>query len=267
MRAPTSRAGKMTVVASVLVAGLVLWEIAFRLLQVPEILLPRPLQILQALREGLAEPPSSPTSFYPHILFTMSSALMGFVLGGTAGILLGTMIAHFRAFEWLIMPYVVAFQTLPKIALAPLLVVWFGFGITSKIVIVSLLTFFPLLVNSIAGFTSVERDRLELMRSLSATYAQTFFRVRLPSALPFIFAGLDMAIVYSVIGAIVGEFVGGRRGLGVLILQTNFSFDMATMFAVFVILSIMGIGLHATLQAIRRRLLFWSPREDRTIGA
>lgn len=267
MAAPPTPTTKALAIAALSVALLVIWEFTFRWLQVPELILPRPSQVLAALYRGLAQPPTSPLALYPHIVFTMSSALAGFVFGSSAGILLGTLIAQFRALEWLIMPYVVAFQTLPKIALAPLLVVWFGFGIASKVVIVAMLTFFPLLVNSIAGFTSIERERLELMQSLCATRLQTFLRVRLPSALPFIFAGLDMAIVYSVIGAIVGEFVGGQRGLGVLILQTNFGLDLAGMFAVFVVLSVIGITLHTLLQAIRRRLLFWSPREDRTIGA
>jgi NitT/TauT family transport system permease protein len=124
-------------------------------------------------------------------------------------------------------------------------------------------------VNSVAGFHGVDTERVELMKGLAASRWQIFTKVAFPSALPFIFAGLDMAIVYSVLGAIVGEFVGAQRGLGVLIQQMNFAMDVAGAFSVFVVLSALGIGLSSILNAVRSRVLFWAPseRKQRTTGA
>jgi NitT/TauT family transport system permease protein len=168
--------------------------------------------------------------------------------------------------EQTIYPYVVALQTLPKIAIAPLIIVWFGFGISSKVVIAAMVGFFPVLVNVIVGLKTIDQSKLDLMRSLNATRWQTFRLVKFPNALPFVFAGLDIAIVFSVLGAIVGEFVGAQRGLGNLILQFNFSLDIAGVFAVLILLSVMGVALHLIMQAIQRRVIFWAEPEQ-VIGA
>jgi NitT/TauT family transport system permease protein len=165
--------------------------------------------------------------------------------------------------ERIIYPYIVALQTVPKVAIAPLIVVWFGFGMESKIIIVALVSLFPVLVNVMAGLKAVDQDRLDLLVSLSATRWQILRYLRFPNALPFLFAGLNTAIVFAIIGAIVGEFVGSNRGIGFLILQANFSLDIAGAFALFVVLSIMGVSFHAALQAVQRRVLFW----NRTIEA
>jgi NitT/TauT family transport system permease protein len=243
-----------------------LWEFAVRYFRVPFYLLPAPSGIWAALRDGLTAGLASRGGFYIHTWYTLGEALSGFLIGSASGILLGTLIAQSRFVEKVLFPYILAFQSLPKVALAPLFIVWFGVGITSKIVIVATLTFFPLLVNSITGFESVEAERLEMMRSLMATPWQIFKKAKFPSALPFIFAGLNMAIVYSLVGALVGEFIGAKYGLGVLILQMNFTMNMQGVFAVFVLLSIVGIILYFLMRLIERRVVFWTSRSRDVIG-
>jgi len=137
-------------------------------------------------------------------------------------------------------------------------VIWFGFGITSKIVIAATVAFFPILVSVIAGLRAIEPDKVELMRSLHASKWQIFRMAQLPNALPIIFAGLQVAIVFSILGAIVGEFVGSRSGLGNLILQANTNLDTAGVFGALVCLSIMGIVLHVAMTWLQRRLVFWA---------
>ena len=149
-------------------------------------------------------------------------------------------------------------ETLPKIAIAPLILIWFGVGLESKVVIAATVSFFPMLVNTIVGLKSTPQDKIDLMRSLSASRGGRSSRyVRLPEALPFIFAGLNIGIVLSVLGAIVAEFVGAKAGLGYLILQMNYNMDIAGMFAALVVLGIMGIVLNSAMTFARRRIVFW----------
>ena len=161
-----------------------------------------------------------------------------------------------------------AFQTLPKVAIAPIIVIWFGYGIESKVVITATIAFFPLLANTIAGLRATQTEQLELMVAFTASRWQIFRMIKVPQALPYIFVGLDVAIILSVIGAIVGEFVGSQAGLGYLILQRNFTMDMAGVFAVLTILVVMGLGLHYAVQFAQRHIVFWiEPETERVIGA
>jgi len=149
----------------------------------------------------------------------------------------------------------------PKVALAPLIVVWFGLGLKSQVVNAALVASFPVLVNTIAGLRSADEDRMNLMRSLGASKIQMFWMLRVPNALPFVMAGLDVAMVFALIGAIVAEFVGASAGLGMLIQSMNFNMDVAGQFSVLLILSIMGLLLNRCILLIRRRILFWDPSE------
>jgi NitT/TauT family transport system permease protein len=248
----------------VILAG---WEYGVRWLAVPTYILPPPSHILVALWRGLNEGLLSRGGYWLHAGVTLWEVLLGFFIGSGVGLLLGTIISQFRILEATLRVYIVAIQSLPKIALAPIIVLWFGFGLTSKVVIICLLTFFPLLVTSMAGFKAVDVERLELMRSLGANSWQIFWKVRLPSALPYIFAGLDMAAVFAVVGAVVGEFVGAQRGLGTLILSMNSQMDTAGTFSVFIILALVGVVLHKGLRMVERRLLFWSGDGVRMIGS
>jgi NitT/TauT family transport system permease protein len=146
---------------------------------------------------------------------------------------------------------------MPKVALAPLIIVWFGLGMTSKVIGAALVAFFPLMVNTIVGLRSAEEDRINLMRSLAASRLQIFWMLRLPNALPYIFAGLEIAMIFSLIGAIVAEFVGAQAGLGMLIQSMNYTMDVAGQFSVLLILSMLGLLLNGVVTEIRRRVLFW----------
>jgi NitT/TauT family transport system permease protein len=233
------------------------WEAIIRFFDVPPYLVPAPSAVAGAFFRGFTE-----ANYLMHASITAFQAVTGFIAGSLLGLALGTMVVVFPTAERIVYPYVVALQTVPKVAVAPLIIVWFGFGIESKIVIVALVSLFPVLVNVIAGLKAVDQDRLDLMSALSASRWQILRYLRLPNALPFIFAGLNTAIVFSVIGAIVGEFVGANKGIGFLILQANFALDIAAAFALFVVLSIMGVTLHATLQWAQRRIVFWSRAEE-----
>ena len=247
----------------ILVVLLVVWEVSARAWNVPVYVLPTPSKIFQALANGLSfQDFWGDQRFYIHIVATLSEAMLGFVVGVAAGIAFGGSVSQAPILEAIIKPYIMGFQSLPKVAVAPLIIIWFGFGIGSKIVLVALLVFFPIMINSLAGFKSVEPELRELMRSLSATRWQVFRTVQVPSALPYIFAGLEMAVVYSFIGAVVGEFVGGTKGLGVQVLQMTAAMDVSGMFAALIILAAMGAGASKVLQMIRRRVLYWAPSEQ-----
>ena len=256
------------VLAPVLLAVIIaLWEWGVPFFEVPNYVLPTPSAIVTALWRGLDAGLMDRGGYWLHTGVTVAEVLLGFFIGSGVGLVLGTIISQFRLLDATLRIYLIAIQSLPKVALAPIVVLWFGFGLTSKVVIICLLTFFPLLVNSMAGFKAVDPERLELMRALGANPWQIFWKVRLPSALPYIFAGLDMAAVFAVVGAIVGEFVGAQRGLGTLILSMNAQMDIAGTFSVFIILSLVGVVLHQTLRRIERRLLFWSGEEMRMMGS
>ena len=242
--------------------GLVLfavWELACRSLHISELLLPAPSRIVAALiggfRSGL---------FTMGLKATLSEVVLGFLLAASAAFVCGVAISQIRLVEVVLYPYIVALQTLPKIAIAPFILIWVGFGIESKVVIAAMVAFFPILVNTIVGLKSAPPEKIELMRSLSASRIKIFWYIQLPEALPFIFAGLNIGIVMSVLGAIVGEFIGAKAGLGYLLLQMNYNMDVVGMFAVLAVLGIMGIALNALMQFARRRIVFWQPEESIT---
>jgi len=237
------------------------WELTVRLLDIPALLVPAPSSVAQALWAGLAVNPSSPLALYWPMLQTLSEALGGLAIGAVVGLALAMIMVQVRILERYMMPYVMAFQSLPKIALAPLLIVWFGFGATSTVVLVATSCFFPVLVNAVEGFKSTDPERLDLLRAMGASPSQIFSIVVLPSALPFIVSGLQIGLVISILSAIVGEFVNGRDGLGARILMANNVLDIATVFAVLIVLGGMGAVLDLLVRLLRRRILFWSPSE------
>lgn len=237
------------------------WEWVVRAWTIPAFLVPAPSTVAGALARGVRS-----GLYVANFWVTLWEALLGFVIAAAAGTVLGAVIAQFRVMEQTFYPYLVALQTLPKIAIAPLIIVWFGFGISSKVIVAATVAFFPVLVNVIVGLKTIDPAKLDLMRSLRASRWQTFRLVTFPNALPFVFAGLDIAIVFSVLGAIVGEFVGAQKGLGNLILQFNVSLDIAGVFAVLILLSVMGVALHLIMQAVQKHVIFWA-EPDETISA
>jgi len=238
----------------ILVIFLGAWELGVSLMQVPSYILPPPSQVFRALVNGFA------SGLYPrHIAVTLIETLLGFAAGFALAILLGVLIALSPRVEYYLYPYIVMFQSMPKVALAPLLVIWFGLGLTSKIVNVALICFFPLLVNTIVGLRSVDSDRVNLMRSLYASEWQIFRMLRFPNALPFIMAGVEVGIILSLLGAIVAEFVGAEAGLGMLIQSMNNTLDVAGQFSILLILSAIGLILNKIAVKTGDRALFWDP--------
>jgi NitT/TauT family transport system permease protein len=233
-------------------AVLLLWEAAVVYFQVPKFILPAPSQVALGFYNGFAS-----GLYIEHLGVTLLETFLGFALGCFLAFVFGTMVALSRALEYFFYPFIVMFQAMPKVALAPIIIVWFGLGLTSKVVNAALVAFFPLMVNTIVGLKSAEEDRVSLMRSLAANKWQIFWMLRLPNAMPYIFAGLEIAMIFALIGAIVGEFVGAEKGLGMLIQSMNFTMDVAGQFSVLLTLSCLGLLLNGMVGFLRRRILFW----------
>jgi NitT/TauT family transport system permease protein len=241
------------------------WEGFIRLTQTPSYIFPAPSLIWNSLVAGVTVGPTASNGYWLHTWQTLREAVVGYLIGVSLGLALGVLLYQFPLLHKLVLPYIIALQSLPKVALAPLLIVWLGFGAEPKVTLVVLLTFFPMMVNCLAGLRSVEADRLELMRSFGASRWRVLRFVLLPGALPYIFAGLEIALVYSLLGAVVGELVGGRVGLGVLLIQRTASLDLAGVFGVFVVMALLGIVLNWLLRFVRRRVLFWMPAERQNV--
>jgi NitT/TauT family transport system permease protein len=183
---------------------------------------------------------------------------LGFLIAAIIGIALAAVMAEYRVMQRLLFPYVVFLQSIPKIAIAPLFVIWFGYQLETKVAMAATITLFPILLNSLEGFAMVERERLELMMSLDASRWQSFWLIKLPSAAPFIFAGLNLGIVYALLGAIISEFLGAQRGVGVVITQLQSVSDTAGVFALLVVLAVTSYALIEILRALQRYFVFWS---------
>jgi NitT/TauT family transport system permease protein len=188
---------------------------------------------------------------------TLSATLAGFALSAVVGVPIAMWIAYSRLVESFVYPLLVFSQSIPKVAIAPLFVVWFGFGLIPKVIAAFLLGFFPVIVATVQGFKSVEGDVIDLARSMGANPLKIFLKFRLPHALPSIFSGLKVSITLAVVGAVVGEFVGSNSGLGYVMQKASGTFDLPLMFAALVVLSSLGVVLFLILEMIERWLLPW----------
>jgi NitT/TauT family transport system permease protein len=233
-----------------LLALLAAWEGLVRGLGLSALVLPPPSAVLASLGKGLAS-----GYLWPHVRATATELLLGLGLGCAIGFAAGVLLAEQPTLRRLLMPYVVVSQVVPKLALMPLFIVWFGFGLTSTVVITALICFFPLLENTMTGLAQVPADRIELFRMLGATRSQTLWRLKLPTGLPSVLAGLRIAVVLALVGAVVGEFIGASRGLGALIIAAQGSMDTTLMFAVLVLISLLGLLLYQATLLLERRLL------------
>jgi NitT/TauT family transport system permease protein len=242
-----------------LVALVLLWQAAVSLLTIPKWLVPAPLEVIN---EMIKEWPR----LWREGLVTGYASLLGFLMSVAIGIPLAMAIAYSRVVESFLYPVLVFSQTIPKIAIAPLFVVWFGFGVFPKVISGFLLAFFPVVVATVTGFKSVDRDMIDLVRSMRASRLQTFAMISFPFALPSIFAGMKVAVTLAVVGAVVGEFVGSNSGLGYLLQIANGNFDLPLMFAALVMLAFIGVLFFIVLEAIERLTLPWhaSQRADLT---
>jgi NitT/TauT family transport system permease protein len=232
---------------------LVLWKLAVYRQWVSTIVLPAPEDVAIALYQGLI---GGEVTWWIDIWVTLKETVIGFACGVTVALTLGALFAYVPVLRMAAFPYVVFLQTFPKIAIAPVLVAWLGYGLLPKVVIGALLAFFPVFANTVAGLSQINADELRLLRSLGATRWQELRYLRLPSALPYIFAAMDVAVVVSLLGVIVGEFVGAEQGLGYRIqARTGFG-DMASVYAVLFILGCIGTGLYQLMRLLRSLLLF-----------
>jgi NitT/TauT family transport system permease protein len=188
---------------------------------------------------------------------TVYATLLGFFWALVVGVGLGVLIARVRWLEQTLNPFIVASQVLPKVALVPLFVVWFGFGVTSKVLIAATLAFFPILTNTVLGVKSIDRGHRDVMQSLNATRWQVFYKLELPSSLPYIISGMEVGIVLALIGAIVGEYVGGDRGLGHLLVARMNAFETDGLFAVMIHMTILGFLFYFAISLLRHALIPW----------
>lgn len=253
LRARLKERPELILVPSIFVVGVGSWEGLTAALEVPTYILPPPSDIISALIGHVQT-----ATFWENFGVTLQEIVIGYSIAVVVAFVLGILISQVRIVEKAVLPYIVAFETIPKIALAPLFLIWFGFGLLSKVVMTAFISFFPILINVIEGLRSVDEDKLEMMRSIGASKSQIFLKLRLPNAAPFIFAGLDLGIIFAVIGAVVGEFVGAKAGLGYQMLQYNYDFNVASMFAMLIVLSLLGITGHTIIRALKRKFAFWS---------
>jgi NitT/TauT family transport system permease protein len=236
--------------AWLLVVLLVLWDLAVRLFRIPPYLIPTPWSVAHQL---VAEGPMLLRETLP----TLYATLGGFALSALFGVPIAMWIASSRLVESFVYPLLVFSQSIPKVAIAPLFVVWFGFGIVPKVIAAFLLGFFPVVVATVQGFKSVEADVIDLARSMGASPWKVFIKFRLPTALPSIFSGLKVSVTLAVVGAVVGEFVGSNSGIGYVLQKATGSFDLPLMFAALVLLSLVGVLLFLAIEGVERWLMPW----------
>jgi NitT/TauT family transport system permease protein len=246
-----------------LLAALVLaWDVYVRAADVSTLILPPPADVWAAIIE-LARDPRT----LPHVTITIYETLVGFFIAIAVGVGLGAILGKVAWLERTLNPIIVGLQVMPKIALVPLFIIWFGFGPTSKIVIAAVLAFFPIMTNTMLGMKSVDRGHRDVMTSLNAGRWQTFRDMELPHALPFILTGMEVGIVLAIIGAIVGEYLGGSTGLGHLAVARLNAFDTPGMFAVIFALTAIGFVLYFAVVRLRRFVTPWHEAVSGTQGS
>lgn len=232
--------------AAVLVAALLAWHLAS--LATSPLILPGPTSVAVQLVQSWG-------LIVTNLWITLAEIVLGFVAGSAIGIVTGTVIAHSRRLDGVLRPYIATSQAVPKAALAPLFVLWLGFGLGPKVTIAALISFFPLLENTIVGLRRVDPDALKLFASLGASPWQVFLKLRLPHGLPYILTGLKVGIVFATVGAVIAEFVTANKGLGAVIMQAQGNFDTRLMFAVIIVLPVMGVLLYEVVRLVERRAL------------
>ncbi|MGE2732083.1 ABC transporter permease [Mycolicibacterium vaccae] len=246
-------------VASVLfgVAMLVGWDLLVRTGTVDEIILPYPHLVVAALADELRN-----SVFWMHFQVTTIETLVGFGIGAVVGFGIGAALGMSAWVRAVLFPYVVAFQGLPKVVLAPLFVTALGFGIWSKIAMAVALAFFPVLLNTMVGILSVDRDQARLLQMYRATAWQKFTKLTLPGAAPLISAGLKASLTFALIGAIVGEFVGASKGLGFLLNTYAYQLRIPQVWAVMAVLALLGVALYWLIELVDRKVIFWTGERD-----
>jgi NitT/TauT family transport system permease protein len=232
------------------VVGVVLWQLLFGLLNVPAYLFPTPSAIIEVFFTGRID-------WTRHTLVTLREAISGFLIGVLVGYAIAVVITLSATLSKILMPYVVALQVLPKVAIAPIIYILLGFTETSRTLLIVILTFFPIVINVSTGLTAVDRNLVYLLQSLGAGNATIFYKVRLPNSLPYFFDALKIGVSGSLVGAIVAEFVSSNSGLGFLILNSQYTFNTVVAFGAFTILTVLGLLLYGGVVLLGRTLMPW----------
>lgn len=236
--------------AIVLILFLIFWELMVWQANIPHYILPAPSRILNTVAAQQA-------LLLYHTLVTLEEIIVGFILAFILGVGLALLMFHFPVLEKSFFPIVIGSQTIPVFAIAPLLVLWFGYGLSSKVVMAALIVFFPIVVNTLDGLKGADPDEVNLLRILRANRWQILWKVRVPSALPFVFSGCKIGISVSTIGAIIGEWVGSKEGLGYLMLHANAQLQISLIFASLLYLTFVGVGLFYLVVLMERWVMPW----------
>lgn len=233
-----------------LIGAIALWYAVVVLFKVPPYLLPLPSAVYHRIADDFG-------FLLWHSLVTTEETLGGFALSLALGVPIAIALVASRTLDRALMPWLVLSQTFPKIALAPLIVVWFGLGLWPKLLVTFLVAFFPIVISTVVGLRSVEREMIELAQSMRASRLQMFFHFRIPLALPNIFAGLKVSVAFAVVGAVIAEWVGATEGLGYLLLQANANLDATLLFSVLAALMVIGVSLYYAVEVIERLCIPW----------
>ncbi|MCR2763066.1 ABC transporter permease [Microbacterium sp. zg.B48] len=240
------------VTPSLVVIIVVAWWAIVTLLNVNPFIFPPPQAVGASFIQLLSEPRT-----WAAVVVTVSEVIIGFVIAVVCGVVVGVVLGKVQWLELSLRPLIVIAQVAPKVAFVPLFVIWFGFGLTSKVVLAALLAFFPIMLNVLLGVRSVEQGHREVMQSLNASRRQTFLQLDMRSLQPYLFAGMEVGIVLATIGAIVGEYLGGNNGLGNMVVSAMNSLDAARTFALILLLSIIGLVLYLIVNEAKRFVIPW----------
>lgn len=258
--APASQLGQ---IAIGLIGLLVLWEVAVRFLDVPSYVLPLPLEVVQAIREQWS------LQLWDHTWITLQESVGGYLIAIVVSLPLAILLTYSKVADRILFPVLVVFQVIPKIALAPLFIIWLGFGMFPKVLISFLVAFFAIVVSTTVGLKSAKPEMVDLARSMGASTMQVFLKVRLPNSLPTFFGGLKVGVTLAVIGAIVGEFVGSGAGLGYLLIVAMSALNLPLVFASILMMAAIGIVMYGAVDVTERLAVPWqrSSEVQRVQGA
>ena len=245
---------------AVILALLVIWEFCVRVFKVKEYILPSPIVALQHL---FVAQPDANYNWLVHIRITLMELIVSFCVTAVLGIAIAIALAWSAAIRKVLMPAFVFLNSLPIVAIAPLLVLWFGYGLKTNILIAFLVSFFPIVINTTVGLAEIDDDLLDLVKYLNGTKLQIFLKLRIPNSLPYIFTGLKISSTMCVVGAIVGEFVASDKGLGYIIMNSQYTMDSPPIFAGLMLVSLFGVALFGVVSAVERICMPWARRGER----
>lgn len=247
------------------------WQLVVWVFNPPTFILPSPTMVIRDFVQGVIVIPAEQglmhrQGYLQPLVETMQPMLVGYAVGASLAITVAVLLAASHRLDRLVLPLLTAFQSLPKVALAPLFVVWFGFGVSFRTLLVVAVVFFPVLINTRAGLLGVEAGRMQMARAFGASRWKTMWKVQLPSALPFIFTGLELAAVYALLGTIVAEFTAGGQGLGARMLTLQYANLVPGMFSILILFALIGATAHKLVSVAHKKVVFWSPESERTHG-